>query len=1038
MIRFFAAHPTAANLLMIALLAMGIMALPSLRRETFPDFAANEAEVRVIYPGAGAQDVEEAVCARIEDALDGVNDVEEMRSESREGVGVVTVEMREGGDFGTFLDEIRTEIDAIDDLPDLTEDPVVRELGRTNPVVSIAVTGAETVVDLKILCEQIKDRLQQAPDVSLVRVRGFSDHQLRVEVAAETLRALDLSVESIAAVISRQGIDLPAGSIITTEREYLLRFTDERRTPAELADLVVVTGDVGTELRLGDIATVTDRFELDEDKILFDGRRAGLLDVSMTKSEDTLVIFDAVAEFVERERGRLPPGVRLELTRDSASIVRDRLQMLVKNGWQGLVLVFLCMALFFSGRFSFWVVMGLPVSFLGAFFFLPLIGFSINMITMVGMLLALGLLMDDAIVLAENVAAHRQRGKSAFKASVDGIMEVKNGVLASFVTTLCVFAPLGGMEGHIGKVLRVMPVILILVLSVSLVEAFLILPHHLAHTMRGQDPKRPSRFRAAFDRVIDGMREKIVGRAVDFVVSWRYLVAGVALMLIIVSIAQLAGGRLKFKAFPEIDGDVIEARVLLPSGTPLARTEEVAERITRALSRVNDEFAPRQPDGADLVRHVSVRFSENQDAHEAGSHLVTIGVDLLSAETRDARIDDVLGSWRREVGTVPDVLALVFTEPGFGPAGRAIEIRLQGEDTQDLFEGAHEVRSYMSGFVGVFDLYEDLRPGKPELRLRLLEGATSAGLDARTIASQIRAAFHGATAREIQVGSEAFEIDVRLREVDRNARADLLDFRVALPDGTQIPLMSVAAVEEGRGFARLARIDGRRTVTVEGNLDPLVANTGEVMGFLKREFLPGFLERHPGIEVSLEGEVAESAKTGASVKRAFLIGLIGVFILLSFQFRSFVEPLLVMVSIPFALVGVIWGHMAMGLPLTMPSMVGFVSLAGVVVNDSILLVEFVKRRGREGMSASDAACQASRERFRAVLLTSLTTIAGLLPLLAERSLQAQILVPLATSIVFGLLASTMLVLFILPALYAILDDLGGGFGAASRRDSLDS
>ncbi len=1032
MIRFFAAHPTAANLLMIGLLAMGFFAIPNLLRETFPDFASEEVEVRVVYPGASAEEVEEAICARIEDVLDGINYVEEMRSEARENVGIVTVEMVDGGDFGKFLDEIRTEVDSIDDLPDLAEEPVVRELGRTSMVVSVAVTGAAKPEHLKAHCELLKDRLQRTEGVSLVRVRGFSDHHLRVEISAETLRALELSVEDVARVIAVQGIDLPAGTITTDERVYLLRFTDERRTPEELARLVVVSGDIGTELLLGDIAEITDRFDLEEEKILFNGRRAGVLEVTKTESEDALNVFNAVASFVQKERETAPRGVKLELTRDMASIVEDRLQMLVRNGWQGLLLVFLTMSLFFSPRFSFWVTMGLPVSFLGAFFFLPLIGYTINMITMVGLLLALGLLMDDAIVLSENVASHLKSGKTALNAAIDGVLEVKNGVIASFATTLCVFAPLAGMEGHIGKVLLVMPVILIIVLAVSLIEAFMILPHHLAHSLRNHDPKRISRFRMAFDRGLDYVRQRILGRVVDAAVSWRYLTAGLALMLLIISIAQLASGRLKFKPFPEIDGDVIEARVLLPPGTPLARTEEVATRITAALQRVNTEFAPRQPEGQDLVRAVTVRFNENRDAHEVGPHLVTIGVDLLAAEVRDARLDDVLNLWRKEVGPVPDVIAIKFTEPVFGPAGRAIEVRIKGENPQELLKAAGEVKNYLADFTGVFDLFTDLRPGPPELRMRLREGATSAGITAHSIATQLRASFHGATAREIQVGPEAYEIDVRLAEADRDDLADLYDLRVLLQNGTQVPLTSVAHIEEGRGFSRLARIDGRRTVTVEGDLDPLLANTVEVMGQFEQEFLPGFAKRYPSLEVVIEGEMAESRKTGASIKRAFTIGLIGVFLLLSFQFRSYVEPLIVMVSIPFALVGVIWGHRLMGIPLTMPSMVGFVSLAGVVVNDSILLVEFVKKHLRQGENVVEAARSASLMRFRAVLLTSLTTIAGLLPLLAERSLQAQILIPLATSIVFGLLASTVLVLVILPTLFAILSDFG--FAKVARNE----
>ncbi len=1031
MIRFFAAHPTAANLLMLGFIVLGLSALPSLKRETFPDFSPQEVEVRIVYPGASAEDVEDAICQRLEEAVDGIENVDEIRCEAREGLGTAVVKMLDGGKIERFLEDVKTEVEAIDNFPEVTELPIVRQLGRTDRVVAIAVTGPMAVTDLKAYAEELKTGLQQLPEVSLVTVEGFSQRQLSVRVPQRVLQQYGLSMQDIAENITRQSIDLPSGRVESHDRELLVRFTDQRRTPAELADLIVV-GTKGTtgELRLGDIATIRDRFELDEDKLLFDGKRAAMVRIAKTKSEDALIVMSAVRRFVEQEQRAAPPDVRLNITEDVSSIVQDRLQLLLKNGWQGLTLVFLVMWLFFQLRFSFWVTMGLPVSFLGAFFFMTLIGYSINMLTMVALLIALGLLMDDAIVISENIATHLRNGKQALAAAVDGVTQVAPGVVASFLTTAAVFGPLAFLEGDMGKVLKVIPVVLLLVLVVSLVEAFLILPHHLTRALAPLQGSGEGRFRKTFNRWLDGFRERALGRAVDGAVNQRYLFIGAVLGLFLISVAVPAGGYLKFQAFPDIEGDTLEARVLLPQGTPLWRTEAVVEQLTNALARVDEEFAPDQPKGERLVRHVSVQLNQNLDAHEAGAHVATVRADLLTAERRQGTLADVTNRWRDETGPLPDVISVAFKEPQIGPAGIPIEIRLQGQDLDALKAISFELQAWLRRYAGVFDVFDDLRPGKPEIRLRLRDGALALGLDAATIAQQLRAAFYGTTAAEIQVGKEDYEIDVRLTDADQSTLDDLAFFRIVTPQGGNPPLSNVADVELSRGYARIQRIDGVRTVTVEGDADPRITNVAEVIRDTQERFLPEVRSRYPDVRIDIEGQSEESKKTGGSLARAFLTGLVGIFILLSFLFRSYIEPLVVMLAIPLAFIGVVWGHVVMGLDLSMPSMIGFASLAGVVVNDSILLVEFLKLRVREGLSVPEAAKRASRERFRAVLLTSLTTIAGLLPLLSERSLQAQVLIPLITSLVFGLLATTLLVLLVVPATFAILDDFG--LSAASR------
>jgi len=1024
MIRYFAAHPTAANLVMVLFIAVGLIAAPSVKRETFPAIPADEVEVRVAYPGASAEEVERTICRRIEDALEKVKDVNEVRCEARENVGTAIAQMLEGSDFDRFQNEIKTEIEAIDNFPDLAEDPAIRQIGLTDFVVAVAVSGPMSATHLKAYAEDIKDKLLATGDVSQVNVRGFSDHQIRIEVPAQTLRQYGLSVDAIAAIIARQSINLPAGTIETTESDILVRFDDERRNPLEFRDLVVVGSASGAEIRLGDIAKITDMFELAESRVVFNGARAAILEISKTRNQDTLKVIGAVKTFLDDKRQRAPPGVTFTITRDISSIVDDRLSLLIKNGWQGLILVMITLSLFFSARFSFWVALGFPVSFLGAITFMAFTGLSFDMITMVGMLIGIGLLVDDAIVIAENIAAHSRRGSPPLKAAVDGTKQVAPGVISSFLTTVFVFGSLAFLKGDIGSILKFMPIILLMVLSVSLIEAFLILPHHISGSLHHASQGPPPLIRRKLEAGIEWLRDVPLARIVTFAIHWRYLTLGLVIMMFLFSVSMVAAAALKFRAFPDIEGDVVEARLLMPQGTPLARTADLVARISAAITDIGKQLSPSQPGGAALIKNINVRFNENIDAFETGPHIATVTADILSTEIRTISAEDLLQLWRRAVGRQADVIALKFTEPTLGPAGRAIDIRLSGDNLDALKAASLEMQSWLGGYKGVRDLADDLRPGKPEIRLRLKDGATSLGLSAETIARQLRAAFYGQTAGEVQVGAESYEIDVRLASADKDSLNDLEYFSVSGAGGAQIPVSAVATLQSGRGVARINRIDGARTVTIQGDVYTDVANTAEIISDMQTRFLPKLAAKYPGVRVDARGQVAEGAKTGSSVRNGFLIGLVGVYLLLSFLFRNYLEPLIVMVAIPLGLIGVIWGHIFLGLDLSMPSIVGFASLAGVVVNNAILLMEFIRIQRRAGESAAAAAAHAAKMRFRAVFLTTATTIVGLLPLLTETSLQAQVLIPLVTSIAFGLMAATVLILILLPALYTIFDDFG--------------
>ena len=1021
MIRYFAAHPTAANILMTIIILLGLVALPDLNKETFPKIEQYKVSVTVSYPGASPADVEEGICNRLEDATDGISFLEEQVCEARDSIGTLTLSMLEEGDIQQFLDDVNAAVDGITGLPENIEQPIIQELGRTEPVLSVAIAAELTQPELKALAEYYRLRLLSIPQVPIVTVSGFSDHELSVLIKPETLRAYQLSVSDLANLISQQALDLPAGELDANSGNYQIRFENQRRSVTELADLIILYNENGGQLRLGDIATIQDNFADPAQRTELDGKPAALIQISKNSTDDTLTIFDAVKSFVDQENSKLPESTRLIITQDSASIVQDRLNLLITNGWQGLLLATFALFLFFSWRYTFWVALGLPISFLGGLVVMSVMGISINMISMVALLMAIGILMDDAIVLSESIEHEYSKGKSPLNAAIDGVQRVARGVFSSFVTSIILFGSLLFLKGDMGQILGVLPVVLLSVLAVSLIEAFLILPHHLKHSLeKGHDESRAP-WRIRFDQIFETLREK-VGTLADTAIKYRYFVVGVVFALFICSIGLLAAGVVKFKGFPDVEGNRLEARILMPQGTSITRTEVVVNGL---LASLNDSIKslPPEPDEK-LIKVVQVSYSSNDDANESGEHLATISLDLLDAEKRQTSLVELKRIWRESSPTFNDAVSIQFKEPSAGPAGQAISIRLQGENLNQLSQASWELQTWLKGYTGVSNILDDLRPGKPQLNINLLPGALDNGISAQSLSAQLRAAYQGVKVSDIYKGREAYEINVKLDSNPSTALEDLNNLVIFANDGTAIPLTSVAEIQEQRAFSRIQRVNHIRTVTINGDVDSAIGNTSEILADTQKTFLPELQQRYPEISFSLEGEVKNNQETSGSVLSGFILGIAGVYLLLCLQFRNYKEPVIVLLNIPLALIGVIWGHMFMGLNLSLPSIIGFVSLAGVVVNDSILLVEYVKHRSAEGMTLHDAAGQAVRDRFRAIFLTSVTTLAGMLPLLSETSLQAQVLVPMVASVVFGMLSATLLLILVLPAAYAILEDFG--------------
>ena len=1023
MIRLFATHPTAANILMLLLLGLGIAALPTLQRDSFPEVPPSDVEVRIAYPGAAPAEVETGICLVAEDPIRAVENLAELTCQARDNMAVLTAEIVEGSDMTRFAADVKAAVDGITSYPAKADDPVTRIVERVASVASVAITGPEDPAVLFAYADQLAERFMSDPAISQATVGGFSDREIAIEISEAALQSHGLTIADVSAALIRNSLDMPAGTLEGPQGDALVRFSGERRSPETLATIPLTGSVLGSEILLGDVARITTRFSDSYNSTFYNGKRAAIVSVSKTSVQDALRVMAAIQAQLENARAEAPAGIELAISQDTTANITERLRIITANGLQGLVLVLIVMGLFFGLRFSFWVALGLPVSFLGTIFAMQLMGLTINMITMVALLVAIGLLMDDAIVISENIVRRKLAGETPMQAAVNGVSQVGPGVFASFLTTVMIVGPLGLMAGQIGAVLKFLPVVLVITLVVSLLEAFLVLPSHLAHSLRGDI--RPNRVNRMVNAAFDALRDKAVIPLARLALQFRYFTFGLAGFLVLISFTPFAAGLLKFQSFPTLESDTVEARLLLAQGAPLAQTEARVNKVVAALEALNTEETPNQPEGKPLVQSITISYGVNADAaSESGPHLATVSAQLLPAGVRTTEVKKIVDDWKKRTGPMPDMASLRFTDKERGVGGKPIDVRLQGPDLTVLEATGHEMRAFFRGFQGVRDVSYDLRPGKPEYVVSLRPATASAlGVTAQSIATQLRAGFHGDTGLEVQDVLGGLDIVARLATPDRDSVNDIGDIRVAGTGGALVPLAAVADISQTRGYASITRINGLRTVSVTGAINADIANSRELMAAMRADFLPDLTKNHPEVKVIVVGEAQDTATTGTSLMRNVAMGLVGVWLILAFQFRSFIQPIAVLMAIPLGTIGMMWGHLALGMQLSLPSIVGLATLAGVVVNDSILLIEFIKSHFGSGDDLVEAGVSAVRDRFRAIFLTSLTTVVGLGPLLFEQSTQAQFLRPIVVSLAFGLTGATFLSLFLTPAVFLILHDL---------------
>lgn len=1040
-VAWFARNNVAANLVMLVFLVGGLISLPAIPQKTFPDIDIDMVSVSVEYLGAAPEEVEEGVCVRIEEQIDGIDGIDRVRSTANEGSCVVVAEVLAGADVDEVFTDIKNRVDAITTFPAETEKPIVARVTIRRAVSDIALFGNADERSLRDIAERIRDELSSLPSITQVDLVLARPFEVSIEVSEDALRRFGISFDQIANAVRRSSLDLPGGTIETAGGEILLRAKGQAYRGPEFEDIVVLTREDGTRVTLGDVATVIDGFEDTDVSGRFDGLPTLLIQVFRVGDQDVIEISEAVKTYVAAAQSRLPEGVSLTIWQDDSIPLRGRLDTLLRNARSGFILVFLVLTLFLHTRLAVWVTLGVPTSFLGALALFNPMGITINVISLFAFIVVLGILVDDATVVGESVHTWQEKLGDRLEGAVAGTQQVTVPVVFGVLTTVATFTPMVMLPGPMGQVFGVAGTVTIACLFCSLIESQFVLPAHLGHGHEAPPPR--TRLGRAWvglqDRCSDGLvsfSQNVYRPALVVAQQWRYATIALAVATLLLAFSVVGSGRMHFSFFPPIEADFLAARLTMPQGTTAEATQAAVDRIEASVEELTAKLDPQYaPPGKSLVTNVLASvgaqpFKDRQDDRPSSlggggantANVAEVVLGLVPSEEREISTREIGQHWREIVGPIPGATELVYASDLFS-AGRAIDIELAGADIAELTRAAERVKEELARYPGVVDIADSFRAGKRELKLDIKESAELLGLSLQDLARQVRQAFYGEEAQRIQRGRDDIRVMVRYPEGERTSVGDLENLRVRAPDGTEVPFSTVAEVDLGRGYSTIRRTDRKRVVNVTADVDRTQTTANEVLESITQEKLPRILADFPSVSFDLEGEQREQSRALSGLASAYLLALFAVYALLAIPLGSYTQPFIIMSVIPFGIVGAIGGHLLMGRHLSMMSVIGIVALSGVVVNASLVMVHFVNEARAEGVPLHDAITEAGVSRFRPIVLTSLTTFVGLFPLMMEQSVQAQFLIPMAISLGYGVLFATAITLLVVPCGYLVLEDI---------------
>ncbi|MCK5069310.1 MAG: efflux RND transporter permease subunit [Desulfocapsa sp.] len=1025
----FARNTVFANIILLLIFFAGFLATKLTVRESFPEFAIDKLVITVPYPGADPEEVEEGINQKIEDALESVQGIDLYTTKSKEGLASVIVDVKDGYDTSEVLDTVRSYVNAISTLPVDAEKPIIRAIVKKQVVMLLALSGDLNEKQLKQWGERIKDEVKLNPLISQVEAYGTREYEIGIEISEEKLRKYGLNFDQVANVVRKSSFNLAGGTLRTVGEEIRIRTVGRKYTGEELAKIVVLARPGGEIITLDKIAQIKDGFTEDPIIATIDDQPAMFVQIAKTEEEDAIKISNAVQAFVVEKQKILPPGVHISVFYDTTNSLRARINLLTRNGVIGLGLVFFMLWLFLDLRLSFWAGLGIPISIAGAMFVLWTIDASINMISLFGLIMVLGIVVDDAVVVGESIYVHRQRGESPFDAAVNGVSEVAMPVFAAVTTTIVAFIPLAYVGGTMGKFIAILPIVVIACLAFSLVESLLLLPAHLSHL---PDLNKKKKLWGPFDliergrsSVSQGLESFIEKRYTPFiakVLDWRYVSLAVAISVLIISMGLVKGGLVKFQVMPKFDGFVITSTAEFPEGTPPGITSEALDQIESAFDRLAAKTTTSS--GEPLVRQRLRLVGQvlSGDMGATGPHMGSIQIILLPSEKRGIHSNDLLIEWEKEIGEIPGIKSLSFAGMHAGPSGAEIEVWLQGHDMDALRHASDDLQDALSEFAGVYQISSDYAQGKNELQLSLKPEATTLGLTVQDLARQINAGFYGREAFRLQRGSDDIRVKVRYTASERTRVSDFERVHIRTSDGREVPLLSVADISFAPGFSTITRTDGLRRIKVTAEVNNKQANSSEIFAELEKTIFRDLKRDYPDVHLAMQGSKKNMRESFDTLKVGYPIAMVGIFVIIATIFRSYIQPFIILFTIPFGLIGAIIAHLLFGYDLSMMSIFGMVALSGVVINDAIVLIERVNENLTLGMKLFDAITQAGARRFRAIFLTSISTVGGLVPLIVETDMQAQFLIPMALSVAGGVIFATVLTLVLIPSLLVIMND----------------